>query len=157
MEKIVKPFLYESLVGVYTASAGMGSIDVEIYKNPRTLSNMKSWCRGITDLDGNLYIADNPGMIHLQIYQFLINKGALPNFKYESSWGYLDSIAWQRNAGTNKLFLSESYDVPKGSKRWEHMLEWGKNIKYTPHIKYVWENVPPNWSYFDIDKSAIKI
>jgi hypothetical protein len=163
MDKIVKPILCESLIGVYTASVGKGTVDVEVYKNPTTISHMRKWCRAITDLKGNLYVADNPGMLHGDIYKFLCNKGELYGGyfnTYKTEWGYKNSVAWQRYDGTNKFYLSESYysdilsnneDNSWKKEYWPKIVEWGKHVKDTPHIKYIWQKVPPNFSYFSND------
>jgi len=159
--KIVKEFLYESLVGTWeTFDYNNKSREVNVYKNPQTLKNMEKWCRAITDLRGNLYVAESSGMIHIKLYEFLCANNELPGgyySDYKEYWGYKNSLAWQRNAGTNQLYLAESYNRAIFDEADEYyadyaqarrsMNAWRKTLPKILGIKFVWEIVPNNFSY----------
>ena len=147
--------LNESLVGVWTPNLSDGSNQpVEVYKNPQTIKNMGLWCRAITDLKGNLYVADHMGMIHSHIYKFLIYKGELKGGyydTYEEQWGFKNSLAWQRLAGTNKLYLSESYRweiFDYNNKHFDYarelMIGWFRKVPKILSIKFMFEQIQEN-------------
>lgn len=102
----------EELLGKQEAFWAQG-IFAEIYKNPKSIKRMSSNLRGISDSEGNLYVADNDAhIIHKDIIWFLIDKGILPKTMHSSPYDsrhYEHYVAWQRLNTTNKFAIGESY------------------------------------------------
>jgi len=124
---------------------------VDVFKNPGSIKKLGPWTRGITDLDGNLYMAEYCGMIHFNLYEFLISKGELKGEFYEDYYergSYKNSIAWQRDAMTSKLYLRvNKSSFLKNNYILERILEWGKQLENTSGYKFVWEPLPVNFNY----------
>ena len=152
--KLVRESLNEELVGTWEGRNFYNNnkpISVDVYKNPTSMKRLAHWCRAITDLKGNLFIADNPGMIHMDMYEYLCKKGELPGNYYDTyydTYAYDNSIAWQRLAGTNKLYLGESYDdeifLDKSSYFMKEMIGWAKRLPKLAGIKFVMEKITIN-------------
>jgi hypothetical protein len=90
------------------------NINVEIYLNPRSIKNMESYTRAISDDKGNVFVADTTYAIHIDIYNFLIDQGIFSGKRAddESVMGYMNShkyVCWQREGNTNIFLLGESY------------------------------------------------
>ncbi len=88
----------------------------EIYENPGTLKNFGD-CRAVLDDSINLFIADNPNVIHLDLIDWLQQHGFL---RKDQGWEYptyVGIVALQQYQNTNILYLSESYEEVKNFTR----------------------------------------
>lgn len=118
--------LYEEHLG-YLDFFGM----IGIYKNPKTIKRFKSWCRGVSDKNGNFYLADD-GMtiIHSDIFLWiqkntnLIRQSLDVNKNTEQLLD--DFIMWQRYQDTNLFTFSSTYnfiDSDFPDERWAQRAE----------------------------------
>jgi len=89
-----------------------GLYDIGMYKNPKTITRMEPYIRGISDPKGNLFVVDDShNLIHRDMYNLLIDDNLIKNYGkdfYLIMHGGL-LIAWQRVKSTNTFKLSESY------------------------------------------------
>lgn len=79
----------------------VGVIDnANIYMNPTSLENFEKDVRALSDVDGNLYVAQLDGdFIHGTIFNLLKAKGLLKPEENDSD--YYQTISWIRMGGSN--------------------------------------------------------
>ena len=99
--------LYEELLGTIPI------IDVEIYKNPKSIKRMKSYLRAISDKLGDLYVAnDAHNIIHSEMARRInkFNNATTFNTIPEKFYNKLnpECITWVRKGDTNTFILGES-------------------------------------------------
>ena len=83
----------------------------EIYKNPLSLVDFQPDVRGLCDLEGNLFVVNNPYYIlHSDLAQYLHNNGYnIPREITSSNQG--EYIGLQRFDDTNNFYLGESFSI----------------------------------------------
>jgi len=99
-------------------------IMIDLYKNPKTISKMMTWMRGVIDNNGNLYVADlsenndsvtfDNSVIHCDIVERLRKLGELKGPSYEEGEDPGNYVTYwitvDRQASSNNFILAESYD-----------------------------------------------
>ena len=103
--KYVFDFLNEKFIG------HIRDYGVEVYMNPKSLSDMQPDLRAIVDDNGNLYVADdNKFIIHGRLSQWLKSQGYdFPNTEDGIYDLYNHFVLLQRKDDTIDFYLSESY------------------------------------------------
>jgi len=100
LTEILNNILNEELVGEIDSK-------YEVYKNPKSIKRMESRLRAISDAKGNLYIVnDSHNIMHLKFSIWLTSHGiSMPR----NVWHSKKHMAWNREANTNRFYLSDSY------------------------------------------------
>lgn len=110
--------LNEAVVG-YIVSSEYGNYreEIKVIKNPVTLKNIVSDCRGVSDNEGNLYIVNTGDydVIHSMLINWLFANKYLgnDNLGYKTPWGWRGIMCWQRDGDSKKMLMSESYKFSK--------------------------------------------
>lgn len=82
--------------------------NIEVYKNPQTLTRIKPNIRGISTPDGDFYIVDSTEIIHTVFSSQMRENGFnFPRNIYNDN----NYIAWTRYGKSDDFYLGESYEV----------------------------------------------
>jgi hypothetical protein len=107
LKTLIKQFLLnEEHIGRTMDTSQQGYYD--IYKNPKSIHNMKEDLRGIINPDGDLFIVDDGRhVIHRDLSGWLFFNGYnCPKNTYNEMGKY---VLIQRDGKTNNFYLGESY------------------------------------------------
>lgn len=139
LNKINSEVYNEELVDKKVEMAGKQIF--ELYKNPQTLKNFKSFARGIFTPKGDLYMVDydfevgnkNQNVyIHSDIVAWLNELGILKDCSYEEGddpANYMDEfLSVERKGTTDDFLLAESYpeDLSDDEEFEDILLKWKK-------------------------------
>lgn len=112
--------------------------EISVYKNPKSITRMTDNFRAISDKEGNLYIADDGGLvfIHAFFYEELKRKNFIPNFgSWDTAYENLDVIGWQ-HLKNNIFWCGEKYPEEKK----DEITKMVKNCKkMNPQYKFVFK------------------
>jgi hypothetical protein len=89
-----------------------GNEDIEIFKNPNSISRLKGDIRGIITKDGDLYVANAKDMLHSILAKWL-NNNIKTNFPIDWKTQYycdFEMIPVQRYNATDKFYLGEMFE-----------------------------------------------
>jgi tRNA nucleotidyltransferase (CCA-adding enzyme) len=105
--------------------------DLVIIKNPKSLSSIFGYARGVIDVAGNLYIEQRPTEIHFNILSVLNKLGLVED---EADWDTklpTNFVTVQRYLRTDKIFLGESnFPMIPDNKRPADSQTWQKMPSY---------------------------
>jgi hypothetical protein len=85
-----------------------------IFKNPQSIKRMSPWKIAISDINGNLFVLDDPEfeMIHEDLAKELKELKELKGSPYYLN--LLDNyVLWSQSGKTNSFYLSETYYFPE--------------------------------------------
>jgi hypothetical protein len=156
MKKIVRENLDEIFVGKYN----VWEDTIELYKNPSSIKRMVDGTRGISDKNGDLYVADSY-CIHGDIFDAMKQYREIKeitNLDVYSNLNDYGLIFWQRVEKTNKFKLGESYgsyyfkggDYKRKLKKEKFKdIEkiYNKLVKKNPQFSFVLESINSEYEY----------
>lgn len=139
---IVRDNIFEDFIG-FAKDPYNPEILIKIIRNPNTLKTLANACRGVSDREGNLYIADYDGDILNITHSKMINWLCVNDYldgvydDYNVNDGWINVVCWQRDDREDFLMLSESYYLKDGDEKMkEGIIEMSEKLSEKSPIKF---------------------
>lgn len=114
--------------------------DLDVYVNPASIKRMNPWKRAISDVNGNLYVLDDPyyTTIHRTFTDMMYHQRYIGNSYYNGFVRNEKLMMWQQVGDSNTfcLSISDTFTQP-GSKLIEKVQKKNPKYKFLP-VK-IWE------------------
>jgi hypothetical protein len=132
---------YESLVSKYMGK--WSHTEIEIYKNPPSIKRMGIGNRAISDLDGNIYVADDADTTHSEMLNVLYRDGIIDHDWYHAPEDTDDETlilcGWQRYSNSRSFYISETFSAEEIEEMSDQFRLFGEAAqKKNPRYDFIW-------------------